>query len=110
MAVTAAQGTFCNVPDTCDGVALADGTCCSYELSKSGTCCEVVDKDMECCESGVLDVAGVCQGTAVSLDYNGQTCTVSTLEGHNVHDARLQSNLFSIAKNWECGGATDNIV
>lgn len=80
------------MPDTCDGVALADGTCCSYELSKSGTCCEVVDKDMECCESGVLDAAGVCQGTAVSLDYNGQTCTVSTLEGHNVHDAMLQSH------------------
>lgn len=70
------QGTYCNVPDTCDGVALADGTCCSFELSKSGTCCEVVDKDMECCDSGVLDAAGVCQGSAVSIDYNGQTCMV----------------------------------
>ena len=70
------QGTFCNVPSACDGVALADGTCCLYELSRSGVCCEVVDNDMECCESGVLDAAGVCQGTAVSIDYNGQTCTV----------------------------------
>ncbi|KAL0022292.1 hypothetical protein WJX79_005985 [Trebouxia sp. C0005] len=69
------SGTFCNVPSTCDGVALADGTCCLYELSRSGDCCEVVDNDMECCESGVLDAAGVCQGTAVSIDYNGQTCT-----------------------------------
>ncbi|DBB00879.1 TPA: hypothetical protein ACH3X1_000798 [Trebouxia sp. C0004] len=72
---TTTKGTFCNVPSTCDGVALADGTCCLYELSRSGVCCEVVDNDMECCESGVLDAAGVCQGTAVSLDYNGQTCT-----------------------------------
>ena len=70
------QGTFCNVPSACDGVALADGTCCLYELSRSGDCCEVVDKDMECCDSGVLDAVGVCQGTAVSIDYNGQACTV----------------------------------
>ncbi len=70
------QGTFCNVPSTCDGVALADGTCCLYELSRSGVCCEVVDNDMECCDSEVLDASGVCQGTAVSIDYNGQTCTV----------------------------------
>lgn len=70
------QGTFCNVPSACDGVALADGSCCLYELSRSGDCCEVVDKDMECCDSGVLDAVGVCQGTAVSVDYNGQACTV----------------------------------
>ncbi|DBB00425.1 TPA: hypothetical protein ACH3X3_002146 [Trebouxia sp. C0006] len=69
------SGTFCNVPSACDGVALSDGTCCLYELSRSGDCCEVVDNDMECCKSGVLDAAGVCQGTAVSIDYNGQTCT-----------------------------------
>ena len=71
------QGTFCNVPSACDGVALADGTCCMFELARSGTCCEVVDKDMECCDSGILDAAGVCQGTAVSIDYNGKACTVS---------------------------------
>ena len=73
------QGTFCNVPSSCEGVALADGTCCPYELSKSGFCCEVVDKDMECCASEVLDAAGVCQGTAVSIDYDGVACTVSLL-------------------------------
>ena len=71
------QGNFCNTPSTCDGLGLADGTCCPYELSKTGECCEVVDKDLECCASGVLDAAGVCQGDAVSIDYNGQTCTVS---------------------------------
>ena len=71
------QGTFCNVPSSCEGVALADGACCLYELSKSGVCCEVVDKEMECCASGVLDAAGVCQGTAVSIDYNSAACTVS---------------------------------
>ena len=64
------------MPSACDGVALADGSCCLYELSRSGDCCEVVDKDMECCDSGVLDAVGVCQGTAVSVDYNGQACTV----------------------------------
>ena len=73
----AMQGTFCNVPSTCSGVAIADGTCCLYELSRSGKCCQVVDSDMECCDSGVLDAAGACQGAAVSIDYNGQTCTVS---------------------------------
>ena len=73
------QGTFCNVPSSCEGVALADGACCLYELSRSGVCCEVVDKDMECCASGVLDAAGVCQGTAVSIDYNSATCTVGVL-------------------------------
>lgn len=73
------QGTFCNVPSSCAGVALADATCCLYELSKSGVCCEVVDKDMECCASGVLDAAGLCQGSAISIDYNSAACTVSVL-------------------------------
>lgn len=73
------QGTFCNVPSGCSGAALADGTCCLYELSRSGACCEVVDKDMECCASGVLDATGVCQGTAVSIDYNSAACKVSFL-------------------------------
>lgn len=75
------QGTFCNVPASCAGVALADGTCCMFELSKSGECCEVVDRNMECCASGVLDAAGVCQGPAVSIDYNGAACLVSVYVG-----------------------------
>ena len=74
------QRTFCNVPASCAGVALADGTCCTYELSKSGACCEVVDHNMECCASGVLDAAGVCQGPVISIDYNGVTCMVSARE------------------------------
>ena len=75
------QGTFCNVPAACDGgVALADGTCCMYDLARSGQCCEVVDADMQCCASNVLDAAGVCQGTAVSIDYNGEGCAVGGLE------------------------------
>lgn len=73
------QGTFCTVPSSCAGFALADGICCMYEISKSGVCCEVVDRDMECCNSGVLDATGVCQGTAVSIDYNGNACEVNIM-------------------------------
>ena len=90
------QGTYCNVPSTCDGVALADGICCMSELSRSGVCCDVLDKNMECCDSGVLDAVGVCQGTAVSIDYNGKACMVGWRSGFfmpqnlllPVHDAK----------------------
>lgn len=90
------QGTFCNVPSSCEGVALADGTCCPYELSKSGFCCEVVDKDMECCASGVLDAAGVCQGTAVSINYNGVACTVRLLGVLGAHFLVLCNPVIAI--------------
>ena len=69
------QGYLCDVPTTCYGVVDGNRACCEYELARDGTCCKALDSQQLCC-SGVVDAAGVCNGSAESVDLEGSACKV----------------------------------
>jgi len=73
-------GAFCHVPVACASEVIdRDGDCCdSGVLSASGVCCAgnapAVDADGACCTSGVIDACGECDGDAVVVDVTGVCC------------------------------------
>ena len=70
------QGTYCQVPAKCHGSLDSQGNCCEAELSSDLTCCEVLDRDMQCCASGNIDASGTCNGLSRSIDVQGLPCKV----------------------------------
>eukprot|EP00898_Chlorokybus_atmophyticus_P008673 jgi/Chlat1/8807/Chrsp90S08122 len=74
-------GKYCQLPPGCEGHAIDIlGRCCTTAVDKVGMCCSggeaVLDKDAMCCESGVLDALGVCDGLSSSVDAAGAGCDV----------------------------------
>ncbi|KAK9829530.1 hypothetical protein WJX72_006342 [[Myrmecia] bisecta] len=68
------KGYLCNIPTSCKGFTDAKGACCEYELSRSGQCCQALDRNMDCCASGRVDANGVCDGPAQGIDFRGLPC------------------------------------
>ena len=65
------KGQFCEVAAICAGVVDKKGACCnSGMVAMDGRCCAagaVLDGQGHCCK-GTVDVCGVCQGTAWTVD------------------------------------------
>mmetsp|Transcript_85484 Transcript_85484/g.207188 ORF Transcript_85484/g.207188 Transcript_85484/m.207188 type:complete len:1463 (+) Transcript_85484:100-4488(+) len=73
------QGAFCATPDTCDGDVDASNECCAGVMMAGGECCGTnlsarVDSTGACCESGIVDACGVCDGDSVQLSVTGECC------------------------------------
>lgn len=81
------RGLFCGTAPECDGVMTASGICCDGILDFEGGCCAGanpwLDGRAECCPSGLVDVCGVCDGGAVSVDVAGRCCA-SVLDGQGL--------------------------
>lgn len=72
-------GAFCATPDTCDGNTDASNECCAGILLAGGECCGTdlsarVDSNGDCCDSGVVDACGVCNGEATVVSVTGECC------------------------------------
>jgi len=80
------SGQYCQVPESCGtGVVGSNLQCCdSGSVDLEGNCCE--DKGAEiddlgtCCSQGV-DACGVCGGTAKFIDIQGTCCEIVDADG-----------------------------
>ena len=70
------QGAYCQVPAGCSGNLDSQGACCMAELSTDLICCEVLDRNMQCCASRRIDASGTCDGLSSSIDLQGMPCKV----------------------------------
>ncbi|KAJ7552077.1 hypothetical protein O6H91_06G040900 [Diphasiastrum complanatum] len=78
------DGKYCDRPKACQGSAvgyLQDQKigCCPYSaVDVEQRCClnvsAVLDVDGKCCESGILDSCGICDGLAISVDVQNECC------------------------------------
>ncbi len=62
------------MPTGCAGSMDSQGNCCTAELSSDLACCQVLDQNMQCCDSGEIDASGACDGLAGSIDLQGIAC------------------------------------
>jgi hypothetical protein len=78
---TGFAGPFCGVElDQCAGVTDITGGCCLGVLAPDATCCgddatAIIDRSGACCESGVVDACGICDGDGTIIDIAGQCCS-----------------------------------
>ncbi|EFJ11962.1 hypothetical protein SELMODRAFT_425768 [Selaginella moellendorffii] len=74
-------GKYCQTPSNCHGSLgyseQAKARCC-HLVDVNQRCCSTtasLDKDGNCCASGVLDSLGVCDGVATMIDFEGKPCS-----------------------------------
>lgn len=82
-------GSFCDIDTSCGTLndeliySDANGDCCPGVVDLNGQCCHTqlgvatLDGESLCCESGVVDVCGVCDGPSRVVDIAGNCCAGS---------------------------------
>lgn len=87
------------MPAGCAGSLDSQSSCCTAELSTDLTCCEVLDREMQCCPSGEIDAYGTCDGLASSIDLQGLPCKVpysSLCMPHQCHALCVYNSLGNL--------------